>query len=133
MRQQSEPQERREDEGGAAKEQEAALLVKQKDDDGPGEIELLFDGQGPEVRERQSGRTHIVADLWCDQIRVLEIESERQEFAVEVKAKDQGGDGEGCDDSVIEGEDAEDSAGVELAEEGGVGEPIGGDSGEEEA
>ena len=52
---------------------------------------------------------------------------------MEVEAKDQGGDCEGCEDSVIEGEDAQDSACVELAKEGGVGERVVEDSGDEEA
>jgi len=85
------------------------------------------------VGERQRSRTCVAANLWGDEIRVLEIESEGQEFAMEVEAKDQGGDGEDCEDSVIEGEDAQDPACVELAKVGRVGERIVEDSSDEEA
>jgi hypothetical protein len=51
---------------------------------------------------------------------------------MEVQAEDERGHGEDGEDAVVEGKDAKDAAGVELAEEAGIGERVVEDSGDEE-
>jgi hypothetical protein len=133
VREEGEAQEWAEQDGGGAEEEEAAFFAEEEDGDGPDEIELLFNGEGPEVREGEGVGAPVVADGGSDEGGVLEVERERQEFAVVVDAEDEGSDGKGSEHTVIKRKDAEDSASVELAKEGGVGEGIVEDSGNEEA
>jgi hypothetical protein len=48
---------------------------------------------------------------------------------MKVEAEDEGGDRENGENAVVEREDAEDAAGVELAEEAGIGKRVVEDSG----
>jgi hypothetical protein len=125
-------QEGAEDKGGSAEDEETATCAQQENGDGPDEIELLFDGERPKVWERKGGGPGVVAKALRDEVGVLEVEGEGEEFAMEVEAADESGDGVEGENSIVEGKDTQDTAGVELAEEVGIGERVVEDTGDEE-
>jgi hypothetical protein len=132
MQQKREAQQGAEEDGGDAEDEEATTFAQEEYGDGPYEIELLFDGERPKVWERKGGGPGVVAKALRDEVGVLEVEGEGEEFAMEVEAKEECGKGEGGEDAVVQGEDAEDAAGVELAEEAGIGERVVEDTGDQE-
>ena len=77
MHQKSEAKKRADYERHAAKEEQASPPAEQEDGNWPYEIELLLDGQGPEVGQWQTGRPAVAADGVSDEIGVLEIKGER--------------------------------------------------------
>jgi hypothetical protein len=133
MKKETEAQQRTEEQGGCTNDQEAAAFAQQEDGDGPNEIELLFDGERPEVREGKTGWAGVVANAFSDKIRVLEVEGEGYKLVVKVEAEKESGDGEDRKDSIVEGKDAQGTASVELAEESGIGERVVEDSRNQEA
>ena len=128
----------KEEEDADAEEPEAeakgvAAAVCEEQDDRPEEVELLFDGQGPEVVEGQRGGG---AEGVAGEVReVLEENDEDQEGAElgEVCSVEYGGDGDGEQGEEVEGKDPEGAAGIEVAQ---ANEVVGGfpkASGDEEA
>ena len=53
---------------------EGAAVADEEDGGGPDEVELLLDGEGPEVEEAHAGREHEVADDFG--AKVLQVEKE---------------------------------------------------------
>ena len=67
-------------ERGETEDEQAATRTEEKNGDGPDEIELLFNGKRPEVRERESGGSGVVADGLRDEVGVLQVESEGEQL-----------------------------------------------------
>jgi hypothetical protein len=118
--------------GASAEDEETVTCAQQENRDGPDEIELLFDGERPEVRKRKSRGPGVVAKALRNEVGVLEVEGEGEELVMEVEAEDEGGQGEGGEDAVVQGEDSKDAAGVELTKEAGIWERVVEDTGDEE-
>jgi hypothetical protein len=133
VKEESKAQQRTEEQSGCTKDQEAAAGAQQEDGDGPNEIELLLDGERPEVRKRKEGGAAVVTNAWSEQIRVLEVEGEGYELVVKVEAEEEGGNGIERENAIVEGKDAKGTARVELAEEAGIGKRVVEDSCNEEA
>jgi hypothetical protein len=130
MKEKEEAQERTNEEGGSAEDEEAAAGAQEKHGDGPDEIELLFDGERPEMRKRKSGRSGVVAYALGDDCSVLEVEGKGEKLVMEVEAEEERGYGEYEENAVIEREDAEDAPGVKLAKKSRIGERVVKDSGD---
>ena len=104
MKEEEEAEKRAEDEGGGAEDEEAATGAQEENGDGPDEIELLFDGERPEVREWKSRWVRCNCAWVARRGGVLEVESEGEELVMEVEAEDEGGEGEDEQDAVVERE-----------------------------
>ena len=93
-----------------------AAAVGEVEDQRPDEVELLFDGQGPEVVEGQGG---VVTEGIAGEVgEVLQEEDEDQQRLElrEMGAGEQGGDGGGEQRQDVERKDAESAAGVEVTQ-----------------
>ncbi len=91
-------------------------LVREKQDQRPDEIELLFNGEGPEVIERQRGGC---AEGVAGEVReVLQEEDEDQQRLElrEVSAGKKGGDGRRKNGEEVKREYTEDAARVEVSQ-----------------
>ncbi len=110
-----------------------AAAVREEQDERPDEVELLFDGEGPEVVEGQGGggTEGVAGEVW----EVLQEEDEDQQRAKlgKVGSGNDGADGDGEQGCDVEGKDAESAAGVEVTQavDGVVGFPEA--AGDEEA
>ena len=84
MKKELDAEEGAEDEGSGAEEDKTTTGAQEKYGDGPDEIELLLDGERPEVGERKHGGPVIVAHALGYQRGVLKIEGEGEELVMEV-------------------------------------------------
>jgi len=110
-----------------------AAAVGEEDDHGPDEVELLFDGQGPEVVEREGGGGLKGVAGQVGEVLKEEDEDQQRFKLQEVSSGEQAGDGGGQQGGDVEGKDAESAAGVEVTQavQGAVGFPKA--AGDEEA
>ncbi len=114
--------EQRCEEDAEGRDDEDDALAREQDDQGPEEVELLFNGERPDGKER-CGAVEEVVDVHA--------EEDEEGPGGEHLPGDEGSDGEADDD--IGREDAEGAADVEVAEVGGVELAMDEDAGDEEA
>ncbi len=110
-----------------------AAAVGEEEDDRPEEVELLFDGEGPEVVERQrGGGAEGVAGEVREVLKEEDKDQQRPELS-EMRSMEKGVDGGGHKGEDVKGKDAEGAVGVEVpqARDGVVGLPKA--AGDEEA
>ncbi len=94
-----------------------AAAVREEHDDGPEEIELLFDGQGPEMVERQRGgrRLEGVAGEVGEVLKEEDEDEQRPELAKVSAIENSDGSG-GEQGKEVERKDTECAAGVEVTQ-----------------
>ena len=121
------------DEDGEAEAEGGLAGFLENEEEGPDEVELLFDGEAPEVKDLE-GRGDGAGEIG-EVGHVLEEEGEDADAAERgLEGSREGGSGEeDKEGEEIEGKDAEGAAGVEVAGPVGFAEGVPEDAGDEEA